>query len=411
MTLEPGLLIALARAHDTPYYLYDLDAVSARIRAVRGAFGEKTSLLYAVKANPNPALLRGLAGAIDGLDVSSLGEIDLALRAGWPASKLSFTGPGKRAGDVARAIDLGVARTVVESEAEIELVARSAAVRGCSAGVLLRINPPERVHAFAVPATGSTSPFGIDDHALAGAAAALVRHAAHLGFEGLHVHAGSQCRSAAAFAHLADRMIERAERLARDPGLVARTLDFGGGFGVTVRSDERPLDLGLVASAIRDRLTRLEPPPRASFELGRYVVADAGVYVVRVVSVKRSYGTAYAVLDGGFNHLLSASSAFGDPSRPRAPIVNLSRPDAPREPVTLVGPLCTPLDVFQRDLVLPSPAPGDLLAFQQAGAYGYTLSPLLFLGHDTPVELLCSNGVVEVVRRRKSAIEWLDADD
>jgi diaminopimelate decarboxylase len=359
----------------TPFYLYDLDLARARFAAARSAL-PGVKLLYALKANPNLAVARAIAAIADGADVASRGEIARATEAGFRPETLSFAGPGKTERDLREAIALGVAISA-ESVRELELIARLSSER---ARVLLRLNPNARVRAFAVPATGVPSPFGIDEDQIA-EAAVRVR-----GFEGVHVHAGSQCPSARAFLEHAASVLDLAERLEKEHRLASKTINFGGGFGV----GERELDVGALGPKLVQMIDRYrtssEVPAVGAIELGRWLVAPIGTYVARVVSEKTSRGVRFVVLDGGMHHVLSASEAF--PGGGRREIVNASRPEAAKERCTIVGPLCTPLDVIGRDVMMPRAEVGDLLAISGMGAYGLSLSPIEFLGHERPKEIV-----------------------
>lgn len=381
MTLSPARLLALAERHGTPLYAYALDTVRQRLAAARAALEPGTRLLYALKANPNPDLLRALVPLTDGVDVASLGELERARAAG--ATHVSLAGPGKTDEALAAGADV----IVVESIAELRRVPPGAAV-------LVRLNPRRRVRAFAVSTTGAPSPFGVDEEELPALAAAL--HAAcntrGLRYRGIHVHAGSQCASARAYLEHVAEVLELGARLAVDHALPPAHVCFGGGWGVAQDAHGHDLDLAVLGPGLTQALDRWSqhtgaPRPVPSFELGRWLVAEAGSYAATVLSTKVSRGVTFVILDGGLNHLLAATDAFGR-ERPHPPLENLTRPDAPRVRVTVVGPLCTPLDVLARDVELPRPEPGDTLAFRRVGAYGLSFSPSAFLGHAPPVEVL-----------------------
>jgi diaminopimelate decarboxylase len=384
--LEGPNLEALAARHGTPFYLYDVAAIRARIGELKAALGGGVRLLYAMKANPNGELLAALEGAIDGLDVASSGEISAARAAGFAPASLSFAGPGKTDAALLDARRLGI-RVVVESLTELDrLVAAQPVGSGARARVMLRANPSERIRAFGLPMTGGPSPFGVDQEEL-GPAAERIRAllgGGSIAFEGLHVHPGAQCTSARALLLSIETTLGLAAHLVRQQGLPVGAINFGGGFGVI---PGRALDLSAVGEGFRAALSRASLPglEETAFELGRHLVAEAGVYVARVVSEKWSRGEHFVVLDGGLNHLFAATGLLGGPP---PPVSNPSRPGGAKAIVTLVGPLCTPLDVLARGVELAAPEVGDLIVFSCAGAYGYTLSPLQFLGHPPPAEIV-----------------------
>lgn len=379
MPLSPPELLALAQRHGTPLYAYALAEVRRRLAHARAVLPPATRLLYALKANPNAELLAAIAPLTDGVDVASAGELALARAAG--ATHTTLAGPGKT--DRARAG--GASVIVVESIAELDRLP-------AGQPILVRLNPATRVRTFAVSTTGAPSPFGIDAEELPALAEALHARAHRLDYRGVHVHAGSQCASARAYVEHVGLVLDLCARLAIDHQLPPREVCFGGGFGVAQSEGTRDIDLVAVGQGVDRALSRWTevtgaPRPIPSFELGRWLVAEAGFYVTTVVATKVSRGERFAILDGGLHHLMVATDAFGA-ERPRPPITNASRVDGPRVPTTLVGPLCTPLDVLGRRIVLPTPEVGDRLVFHRVGAYGLTLSPVGFLSHDPPTEVL-----------------------
>lgn len=404
LELSAATAEALAARHATPLYVYDLDVLRARARALRAAF--PTKVLYGVKANPHPGLLRALRGEaglggvppaepgparrgeVDGLDVASAGELTRAVEAGWPGAALSFAGPGKRREELALALAHD-ALVSVESVRELALLASLARAAGKQGRVRLRVNPAQAVHAFRVRMVGAPSPFGIDEEALPGAAAALLEAGDALALEGVHVHAGGQCTSPGGFAAAAALGLDLAQRLGRLLDTRVRSVNFGGGLGVLAPGAE--LDVVATGERLATMLAKFEAAagyrPETFVEPGRWLAAPAGVYVARVVSEKVSRGVHFVVLDGGLHQHLGATGRLAPPDAPRLPVVNVSRPAAPVVKRTVVGPLCTPLDSLG-EVELPEPRVGDLLAVLGSGAYGYSFSPLLFLGHPLPQEVL-----------------------
>jgi diaminopimelate decarboxylase len=333
-------------------------------------------------------VLAALRGEVDGLDVASGGELERALAAGFPGEALSFAGPGKTAPE----LELAVARGAVvsaESPRELEQLASLTRRGGRLARVRLRVNPVRAVHAYRVRMVGGPSPFGIDEEALPAAAALLAGAKDALALEGVHVHPGGQCTSPGGVAAAAAGALDVAERLAQLLGAPVPSVNLGGGFGVLAPGDELDVEatgrklaamLDTYAAATGHRPTLLVEP-------GRWLAAPAGVYVARVVSEKVSRGVHFVVLDGGLHQHLGATGHLAPGGAPRLPVVNLSRPGAPVVTRTLVGPLCTPLDTFG-EMALPEPRVGDLVGVLGSGAYGYSFSPLHFLGHPLPAEVL-----------------------
>ena len=376
------------QAGDTPLFVYDRAMLSARVAAFRKAMPAGLRLHYAVKANPLPALVAHMAGLVDGLDVASAGELQLALDAGMAAADISFAGPGKRDRELEAAIAAG-AILHIESASELERSGRIARRLGKRARVALRVNPPFALKGSGMRMGGMASPFGVDS---ADAPAVLVAMADPI-FDvcGLHIFAGSQNLSEAALLESQRETVALVAELAAHAPAPLPLVNLGGGFGVPYFPGDAPLDiealgagLGAILEARPERLRNT----RFALELGRWLVAEAGVYLCRIVDRKISGGETFLVTDGGLHHQLAATGNFGTVIRRNYPIVNASRDDGLRETASVVGCLCTPLDRLGDKVSLPQSKVGDLIALFMAGAYGRTASPEAFLGHPPPREIL-----------------------
>lgn len=378
----------VAEAGDTPLFVYDMGLVRARIAAVRAALPAEVRLHYAVKANPMPELLAALAPLVDGFDVASEGELARALAAGMAGPDISFAGPGKRDRELAAAIRAGAILSL-ESAGEAARAMAIARHLECRVSVLLRVNPPFELRGSGMRMGGGARPFGVDAADAPAVLATLADPA--VDFLGFHVFAGSQNLDAAAIAEAQAATVRLVAGLAAAVPAPIRLVNLGGGFGVPYFPADRPLDLAAVGAALGRTLAArpaILGATRFAVELGRYLVAEAGVYLTRVVDRKRSAGTLFLVTDGGLHHQLAASGNFGSAVRRNYPLVNASRTMGPLETANVVGCLCTPLDRLAEGLVLPETAVGDLLAVFMAGAYGRTASPEAFLGHPPPAERL-----------------------
>ncbi len=377
----------VAQAGDTPLFVYDSAIVAARIARFRAAM-PAIDLHYAIKANPHGDLLAAIAPLVDGLDVASAGELGTALGV-KRASAISFAGPGKRDDELAAAIRAG-ATLNVESEGE--------AVRGFAIGerlgiaprMAVRVNPDIELRGSGMRMGGRASPFGVD----AIRAAALVRAivAAGADWRGFHIYAGSQALDAGAIIETQVATIALAARLAEEADVAPPLVNLGGGFGVPYFAGDVALDVERVGAALRaaldDRAAILRET-RFAIELGRWLVAEAGVYLTRVIDVKQSQGETFVVVDGGLNHQLAASGNFGTVVRRNYPIAVATRMGHPAaDTVSVVGPLCTPLDRLGDKVALPPVAVGDLVAIFLAGAYGASASPAAFLGHPPAREIV-----------------------
>ncbi|MFI6225925.1 pyridoxal-dependent decarboxylase, exosortase A system-associated [Micromonospora echinospora] len=378
------------RVGTTPFFAYDRALLTARISRVRSALPADVELGYAVKANPMPAVLHHLSRLVDGFDVASATEMREALNTPMPAERVSFAGPGKTPAELAQAVAAGVV-VEIESVTEAERVVAQGDRQGVTPRVALRVNPDFSVAASGMRMGGGPQQFGVD----AESAPDLLRWLAGTGVDllGLHVFAGSQNLRADLLCEAQRRTVDLAVRLAGETSLDLRYLNIGGGFGVPYFARDRPLDL----TAVGDNLARLLadevrprfPAARVVVELGRYLVSECGVYVTRVLDRKQSRGKTFLVVDGGLHHQLAASGNFGQVIRRDYPLALANRMDPDSsETVTVVGCLCTPLDLLGADVTLPVAVPGDLVAVFHAGAYGLTASPTAFLSHPPPPEVL-----------------------
>lgn len=377
------------QAGQTPFYVYERDAIRRRVAALRAVMPERLSIHYAVKANPMPGVVDLLAALVDGLDVASAGELRLARASGVAAADISFAGPGKTDVELEAAIASGVTINL-ESAGELERAAAIGDRLGLEPQVAVRVNPDFELRSSGMRMGGGARPFGIDAEQVP----AVLQRLGALGlhFRGLQVFSGSQNLNAASLVEAQDATFELAFRLADAAPSGMETLNIGGGLGIPYFPGEARLDLQPLADNLVRRIEAASQrlgPVQVIMELGRYLVAEAGAYVCRVVDRKVSRGTTYLVTDGGLHHHLAASGNFGQVIRKNYPLVN---PDAvfqgPREQVDVVGPLCTPLDVLGDRVEIGTADVGDLLVVLQSGAYGFTASPHRFLGHPPPVELL-----------------------
>lgn len=377
------------RAGRTPVYAYDRQAISQRVAELRGCLPAGLHLHYAVKANPNPELVRHMAGLVDGFDVASAGELTVALGSGMSPGRISFAGPGKRVAELEAAAAAGI--TVhVESEREIGELARVGVAMGRRPAMAVRVNPDFELKSAGMKMGGGAAQFGIDAERVP----AVLRDldTAALDFRGFHIFAGSQNLSAESIVEAQNLTVGLAERLAEAAPGPVRELNIGGGFGIPYFPGEKPLSLAPIGANLQRLVTRCRsslPEATLILELGRYLVGEAGYFICRVLDRKVSRGRVFLVTDGGLHHHLAASGNFGQVIRKNYPVVIGNRmDDRETETVSVVGPLCTPLDVLGSNMALPKAQPGDLVVVLQSGAYGFTASPRGFLSHPEPVELV-----------------------
>jgi diaminopimelate decarboxylase len=386
-----SILAGAAERFGTPAYIYLTDAIEARLTELRASLGAWFDVSYAMKCNPNPALLGWLAPRVDLIDVSSGGEFALARAAGWQAQRASFTGPAKRDDELRAVIAGGLGELVIESLREARAADRIAAELGVVQPVLIRLAPDRVPKGFGDHMAGRPSPFGID---IEDAPVALPQILAlpNLHVIGLHIYSGTQCLRPDAIAENWRIYMQIFRETCATHDLMPQKLVFGAGLGIPYHPGDTALSLPQIAADIGPDLTALCNEPRFSgtrlvLELGRFLVGEAGYFVTRVISTKSSRGSRLAICDGGMNAHLAASGNFGMVLRRNYVIHKIGGGDEV-EKVDISGPLCTSIDKIGGAVLLPPLAEGDLIAIHASGAYGPTASPLHFISHPTPREIL-----------------------
>lgn len=377
------------RVGQTPFYAYDRALLTRRVAELRAALPAGIKLHYAMKANPMPALVGHMARLVDGIDVASGGELRVALDSGADPHEISFAGPGKRHGELRQAVAAGILINI-ESFREVAELGAIRQATGWPVRVAVRVNPDFELKGSGMKMGGGPKQFGVDAEQVPELLAEIGK--AGLAFEGFHLFAGSQNLRPEAIVEAQRKSFELALRLAESAPSPVKFLNLGGGFGIPYFPGEQRLDLGPIAAnlaAIAAEAREKLPQAEIVIELGRYLVGEAGVYVCKITDRKVSRGHAYLVCDGGLHHHLSASGNFGQVIRKNYPVAIGNRMDQPAaEAVSVVGPLCTPLDLLADKMALPDAGPGDLVVVFQSGAYGATASPRGFLSQPDLVEVL-----------------------
>ena len=378
-----------AQAGQTPFYAYDRSLLQGRVAQLRAAMPQAVQLHYAMKANPMPAVVSLLADLVDGIDVASADEMQVALSAGANPQEISFAGPGKRLGELRQAVAAGVLVNI-ESFREVAELAKISVELALPARVAVRVNPDFELKGSGMKMGGGPKQFGVDVEQMPGLMAQI--RACGLQFEGFHLYAGSQNLKAESICEAQRKSYELALRLAQIAPAPVKFLNLGGGFGIPYFPGEQRLDLAPIGDNLAQIVERAKtelPRIQIVIELGRYLVGEAGVYVCRVLDRKISRGQVFLVADGGLHHHLSASGNFGQVVRKNYPVTVGNRADSTvRETTTVVGPLCTPLDLLADKMDLPYAEPGDLEVVFQSGAYGFSASPRSFLSQPSCIEIL-----------------------
>lgn len=397
-----------AERFGTPSYIYFTEVIAARLASLHQHFGRWFAISYAVKTNPNPALLSWMRDRLDYLDISSGGEFTLSQQAGWDPALVSFTGPAKREEELRPVIAAGLGELVVESLREARLADAIAREHGVVQPVLLRMTPDRVPKGFGDQMAGRPSPFGID---IEDAPEVLPQIAAlpNLRIVGLHIYSGTQSLKAEAICENWRIFMQIFNETCEMLDLQPEKLIFGSGLGIAYHPGDTPLNLRDIVDGIWSELDAFRAQPRLErcqlvLELGRYLVGPAGYFVTKVISVKESRGSRIAICDGGLNANLAASGNFGMVLRRNYQMHRVGRDEGgtrPREKHDITGPLCTSIDKLGSAVTLARLDEGDLVAIRQGGAYGPTASPVYFISHPLPREVLVDGSQMRDITRIK----------
>lgn len=384
-----------AALYETPFYLFDLDSFMSGIREIQDVLGKRVTLCYAVKANP--FLIRSAAECVGRLEVCSPGEFAICERAGIPMEKIVLSGVYKEAGEIRRVMAAYGEKGIytVESGSQFRLLAETAGNLGIIASVLLRLT--------------SGNQFGMDEEMIH----ELIRNRRlypQLRIQGIQFYSGTQKK----------RKDTMREELARLDGLLAdlkekwdfhaKELEYGPGFFVPYFQKDENKSIHEQMGEFRQMLRELRFQGKITLEIGRYLAAECGVYVTKIVDVKENLGQKYAIVDGGIHHL----NYFGQTMAMKVPFYHQlngatleCREEADAVPVTVCGSLCTVSDVLVKNLPLAGEMTGDFLVFEKTGAYSVTEGIHLFLSRDFPLILFWSGEEgLRLVRKRVESNRW-----
>ncbi|MGB2949191.1 MAG: phosphopantetheine-binding protein [Rhodococcus sp. (in: high G+C Gram-positive bacteria)] len=392
----------IARDFGTPVYIFDAERLESAAHDLARALPQPSSIYFSLKANPNPAVAETLRHAGCSAEVSSIGELDAALTAGFDAADIIYTGPGKTDEEIVHALTSGVREFSTESRTDLQRLSTLAEGLSIQIGILLRVNSESAPGAAGMRMTGASSQFGIDTGTVP-----LTREDIDLPsieVHGFHFYPLSNASDEAALISEMKNSIDTACRLRDELGIELKILDLGGGFAAPyAASGARPIYTNL-SESVSDALDARLPGWRSGetrivFESGRYLTADSGVLVARIMDVKDSRDRRYVIVDTGIHHVgglsgigrvlpvsaqVLASSTHGEVAG-----VDTSGVEVGDErDIVIAGPLCTPADVLNRNAELVDPHPGDLLEVPNVGAYGLSASLMGFLSRPAPAEVL-----------------------
>src|SRR5208337_1247953 len=401
----------LAEGFGTPLFAYDESLMRQKWDLLRSTFPSRFEIYYSVKANPNLNILAFFLAQGAGLEIASAGELYQAREAGCAPDRLLFAGPGKTPAELHLALTEGVGEIHAESMLELQRIGYIATSLHRKAPVAIRGNPEADAQGGAMRMGGKPAPFGIDEESL-DAALDFALSQPSIEFRGIHLFAGTQILDSEVLMAQYRKGLEIAKRVAERLGGPLHSLDFGGGLGVPYFPNEHPLDMTMLRAGLADLEREIAADPRVAstrlvIEPGRYLIAEAGVYLTRVVDIKVSRGKKFVILDGGMNHHLAASGNLGQTIKRNFPIAVATKWGKPdEEAVEVVGPLCTPLDMLGRAVALPQAEVGDLMAVFQSGAYARAASPLGFLSHPTPPEVMVHGTSCRLIRQRGNVADF-----
>jgi len=395
-----GLDEILAK-YPTPCYVYSASVIRDKFARLREHF-PGFEIFSSFKANPNLAVCKTLLGLGANADVSSLGELKAAFRVGFKPENILFVGPAKTEEELRYAIANDIYAVIVESTHELEMVDQIAAKVNKQVDVMLRINTLETPTGAEIM-VGGPSKFGIDEEVAVEAVRAVALERTRI--VGIHVYSASGVMDPVFLARHITYVGDLALRLSREIGFEIKCIDFGGGFGVPYREDQGEVDLAPAAEAgrlAREKVLAGHPGCRLAFEVGRFLVAEAAVFLTRVLRLKASRGKHFVITDAGMNQF--SRPVFQRVNHPTRLVNKLTNESD--GVYNVAGPICTPLDVSAREVRLPRPEIGDVVGFFNAGAYGHTMSMVNFMSLGWPAEIMVDNGRAYVIRKARAPEEF-----
>ncbi len=377
-------------------YIYDTREMRNKIIHLTDIMPAGVEVFYAMKANPHAAFLAAaLEADAKGIEIASLGEAEKAVAAGFDASRLIYTGPGKSVEELTWAVEHSLRTVHIESLTEAHRLNGIAAAAGKTQDILLRINADFDIHEAQTTFSGGSKKFGVDEEKLSSVLPQILALGA-LNFRGLHVYAASGVLKVSDLLKNCELVFGMAKQIEADfEGVLCDTIDFGGGFGVDYLESEHDFDPQAYADGLKALIEQYGFAGRTFFlELGRYLAADSGWFCTEILDIKDSRGKKQVICAGGINHFRRpAALAINHPLA----IVRLNREkmfDGQEtirdESVYFGGPLCTGADKLANDVYVEAADIGDIAIFSLAGAYGLTMSNIEFLSHERPEEIVLS---------------------
>ncbi len=393
-----------AKIFGTPFFIYDADTIQRQYYQLKSSLPPQVDIYYSMKANPNIAIISEIKKMGAGIELCSFFEISAALLAGVSPKNIIFVGPGKSAREIEKCLDLGIYAIVCESLSELDLISRISEQKNRCARLALRVNPSHTSKTAMLKMGGQSVQFGMDEEIIFQNLSKFLKNP-NIQIIGIHVYHGTRILDAETIAENTKYALSLAEKFQNMAKISLEFVDIGGGLGVPYFFGEGSIDFSrmqnLMKLEIENYIEKFKES-RIILEVGRFLVATCGFLVSRIMDIKISKNTNIIITDAGMNCFMAAS-AMGSFINRNFEISLLKANQntvAQAEKYTITGPLCTPGDVMGRQVLLPKAEIGDWIMIHNAGAYGLTASPELFLSHGCPAEILYKNKKTHLIRSR-----------
>lgn len=409
--MEDNVLQELAQKYGTPLYAYDGDKIISQYQKLKSCLPKEIDIFYSMKTNPLLGICQLFKNLNSSIEVASIGEMYTALTAGFTPEQIIFTSPGKSYDELEYAIEKQIYSINIESIDEAVIINKIAAEKNKKVDISIRINPDFDATCSSIKMSGVPTQFGIDQ-ALLEKAFDTFSQLPNINVIGIHIYTGTQALNAEKIIFAIEQIILLALQLSDNYNFPLKFLDMGGGFGIPYFKGEKELDLEILKDGVAevwDKYKERLSNTRVAVESGRFLMAESGMYLTKIIYKKECKGNKYVICDGGSNH--HASSAFlGRHIRNNFPMHVLNKSEATEE-IYLVGPLCTPTDVIGQRITLPVMEVGDIVAIEKSGAYGLTQSPYAFLSHPCPAEVIRFGEESFVLRERGKKEDFINGQN
>lgn len=395
-----------AQKFGTPLYFYNGDKLKSHVSKIYNSLHSSIEVFFSLKSNNNISIAALLYQWGCGIEVASLGELKLALKAGFSSEKIIFSGPGKTLEELIYAGSKNLFSIIIESFNELKLLVRVAQENQIKINVGIRVNPNKGFSGSSIKMGGLPRQFGIDEDQIDKVIKAILDEPL-LQFKGIHVYSGTQILKEDSILSSFEYTLNLAGKIQNIYNIKLSMVNFGGGFGVKYFDHEQDLDFEYLTREINKIIiSKIDKFSKCKFiiESGRYLLAKSGTYITKTNFIKKSKGEKFIIVDGGLHHH-AAATFRGRMMRNNFPIKVVKNTEnllecSMEEQVHIVGPLCTPEDCLAKNIKLPKIDIGDYICILNSGAYGLTYSPINFLGHCTPPEILFYKTEFHVIRNR-----------